>query len=44
MKGNVKEILQRAITPDSLFSDDYDVFLKDRSKELVAFARKLAEL
>lgn len=44
MQGNVAEVLARAITPDSLFSDDYDRFLKDRAGELAKFGRKLSDV
>jgi hypothetical protein len=40
----VADILERAVCPDVLFSDDYPAFLDARAKMLTEFGRKLARL
>jgi hypothetical protein len=40
----VPAILERAVCPDVLFSDDYPAFIDARAKMLTEFGRKLAQL
>lgn len=41
MSGNVDDILKRAISPQSLFKDDYDQFVVERARQLTAKAQGL---
>lgn len=41
MADSTREILDRAVCPDSLFADDYTVFLRDRGALLEAMANEL---
>lgn len=43
MPTQVDEILGRALCPQTIFSDDFDTFVKDRSELLSAEANKLIE-
>ncbi len=41
LAANLEEVMQRALLPDSLFSDDYEMFLAERANMLAARARYL---
>jgi hypothetical protein len=43
MPGDVSDILARAAVPESLFHDDYDAFIRERSEMLAARARTLRD-
>jgi hypothetical protein len=41
---HLAEVLDSAAVPMSLFDDDFDSFLAERSKELIGIAERLANL
>lgn len=41
MTGNVQQILERSLIPDSLFADDYEAFLQVRAAMLAEAANAL---
>jgi hypothetical protein len=44
MQGDIPSILEHAIIPESIFLDDYELFIKERSQMLAAAAKKLCEI
>jgi len=44
MADNLDDILSHALCPFSLFKDDYDSFIRERSQMLASFASQLLEL
>jgi hypothetical protein len=42
--ANLADVLASAAVPESLFDDDYDAFLRERSEMLVGVAKKLANI
>lgn len=43
MPDDISEILRRSAVPDSLFSDDYETFVEERSEMLAGVARRLRD-
>ena len=43
MPDDVTEILRRSAVPDSLFADDYETFIEERSEMLAGVARRLRD-